>query len=75
MRNLFSTCSVREVEVVVRVVVVLALTKTRHNEMESDGDPGDAEPNSKGKVTHPSLNNEALETSVHEMEEPLLSCI
>ena len=74
--HLFSTlCSVREVEVVVRVIVVLTLAETRHNKMESHGYPGEAEPNAEGEVVHPSLQNKALETSVHEMEEPLLGSV
>ena len=40
--------------------------------MEGEWHPSDSEPDSHSEVHHPSLDEEALDTSVHEMEEPLL---
>ena len=43
--------------------------------MEGEWHPGDSEPDSHSEVHHPSLNEESLHTSVHEMEEPLLGSV
>jgi len=67
-----ATCSIREVEVVVRVVIVLTLAEAREDEVEGAWDPGDTEPHSKGEIANPSLDDEALEATVHEVEDPLL---
>ena len=67
--------SVTEVEVVIGVVIVLALTEQRANEVESEGHPGDAEPHTEGKISDESLSEKALDATVHEVEEPLLSGI
>ena len=67
-----ATRSVREVEVVVSVVVIFALTEAREDEVEGDWEPRDAEPDSEGEVANPSLDDESLESTVHEVEEPLL---
>ena len=40
--------------------------------MEGEGHPGNSEPHSHAEVHNPSLDEEALNASVHEMEEPLL---
>ena len=40
--------------------------------MEGEGDPGNSEPDTEGEVADHSLDKEALGTTVHEMEEPLL---
>ena len=67
-----ATSSVREVEVVVSVVVVLPLAEAREDEVEGAWEPRDAEPDSEGEVANPSLDDETLEAAVHEVEEPLL---
>ena len=69
------TRSVREIEVVVGVVIVLTLSEERSDEVEREGDPGDAEPHSEHEVTHESLDEEALGTAIHEVEEPLLGSV
>jgi len=65
-------CSVTEVEIVVSVVVVLALTEEGSNEVEGDGEPCDAEPDTESVVHNDTVDEEALEAAVHEMEKPLL---
>ena len=67
-----SHCSVREVEVVVSVVIVFTLAKARHDEVEGDRDEANAAPDSPAEINHIALNHEALDTAVHEVEEPLL---
>ena len=69
------TNSVREVEVVVGVVIVLALAEERSDEVEREGDPGKSEPHSEHEVAHVSLDEEALGATVQEMEEPLLRSV
>ena len=64
--------SVREVEIVVSVVIVFTLAEAGSDEVECEGSPCDSEPYSKTKVDGPSLDEEALESAVHEVEEPLL---
>ena len=65
-------CSVTEVEVVVGVVIVLALSEEGSNEVEGAGEPGDAEPDAETVVNDDAVNEESLEATVHEVEEPLL---
>ena len=43
--------------------------------MERNWHPGEAHPYTDGEVTDPSLDNEASEAAVHEVEEPLLSSV
>ena len=40
--------------------------------MEGYGEPRNSEPNAEAVVDDDSVNEESLETTVHEMEEPLL---
>ena len=67
------TCSIREVEVVISVVVIFALAEAREDEVERAWEPCDAEPDSESEVANPSLDDETLEATIHEVEEPLLS--
>ena len=66
-------CSVTEVEVVISVGVILALTKDGADEVESASREGDTEPDTHAVVNNNTLEEEALETAVEEVEEPLLS--
>ena len=68
-------CSVREVEVVVCVVIVFTLSEARHDEVERNRDEAHTAPDSPAEVDHPSLDDEALDATVHEVEEPLLRCV
>ena len=43
--------------------------------MEGEWHPSDSEPDSHSEVHHPSLDEEALHTSVHEVEKPLLGSV
>ena len=43
--------------------------------MERNWQPGEAHPYTDGEVADPSLDNEASEAAVHEVEEPLLSSV
>ena len=67
--------SVAEVEVVISVAIIFALTETSANEVEREWDEGNSAPDTETEVDDPSLDDEAFETSVHEVEEPLLSGI
>ena len=67
--------SVAEVEVVISVAIIFALTETSADEVEREWDEGNSAPYTKTEVNNPSLDDEAFETSVHEVEEPLLSGI
>ena len=67
------TSSVTEVEVIVRVGIILTLTEDGSDEMESAGGQSDSGPNAETVVDDDTVDEEALETTVHEMEEPLLS--
>jgi hypothetical protein len=64
--------SVTEVEVIVRVVVVFTLTEARADEVESNGEPCDSHPNSEAVVDDHTVEEEALEATVHKVEKPLL---
>mgnify|MGYP000891148466 CR=1 FL=1 len=64
--------SVAEVEVIVRVVVVFTLAQARADEMEADREPRDSEPDAEAVVNHNTVEEEALEATVHKVEEPLL---
>lgn len=68
-------CSVTEVEVIVRVVVVFALAEHGANEVEADGEPGDAEPHAETVIDDNAVEEEALESTVQEVEEPLLGSV
>lgn len=65
--------SVTEVEVVVGVGVVLALAEHRAEEVEGTSGEEDAHPDAHAVVDDDALQEEALDTSVHKVEEPLLS--
>ena len=65
--------SIAEVEVIVGVAIVFTLAETRANEVERCGEPGDSEPHTETEVNDPSLDEEAFDTSVKPVEEPLLS--
>ena len=66
-------CSVREVEVIVGVSIVLTLTNERANGVEGKRQEGNATPHTETEVNNPSLDDESLDTTVHEVEQPLLS--
>ena len=65
--------SVTEVEVVVGVSVVLALAEDRADKVESSAWKGNASPDLEAVVDDDTVDEEALEATVHEVEEPLLS--
>ena len=65
-------CSVREVEIIIGVVIVLSLTQARADEVERAGNKCDSQPNLAAVVYHVSLDEELSCTTVHEVEEPLL---
>ena len=65
--------SVTEVEVIVGVGVVLALTKNRSDEVEAAGGENDAAPDAHAVVNEDTVDEEALEATKHEVVEPLLS--
>ena len=64
--------SIAEVEVIVGVAVVFTLSETRADEVERCREPSDSEPNAETEVDDPSLDEEALESAVEPVEEPLL---
>ena len=64
--------SVTEVEVIVGVVIVFALAQARSNEVEANGEPSNAEPDAHAVVNNNTVEEEALEPTVEEVEEPLL---
>jgi len=66
------TSSITEVEVVVSVSIVLTLTEDGSNEMESGSGEGDTGPDAETVIDDDTVDEEALEATVHEMEEPLL---
>ena len=68
-------CSVREVEVIVGVGVVLTLSKHGSNEVEGGWDPSDTEPDTETIVKDNTLDEEALESTEEEVVEPLLGGI
>jgi len=66
------SCSVAEVEVVISVGVVLALAEDGADEVEGSGGEGDAHPDAHAVVDDDAVHEEALEATVHEVEQPLL---
>ena len=64
--------SVAEVEVIVGVGVVLALAKDGADEVEGAGWEDNAHPDAEAVVDEHTLQEEALEAAVHEVEQPLL---
>ena len=64
--------SITEVEVIVGVVVVFALAEARANEVEGDGEPGDAEPHAQAVVNNHTVEEETFEPAEQKVEEPLL---
>ena len=64
--------SITEVEVVVGVVIVFTLTEAGADKVEADGEPCDSEPDSQAVVNDHTVEEEAFEAAVHEVEEPLL---
>ena len=67
--------SVREVEVIVSVVVILTLAEAGEDEVEGDWHPREPHPNAEAEIDNPSLNEELVGTAIHEMEEPLLCSV
>ena len=65
--------SVTEVEVVVGVGVILALTKDRANEVEGASREHNAHPDFETVVDDNAIDEKALEAAVEEVEHPLLS--
>ena len=64
--------SVTEVEVVVGVSVVLALAEDRADKVERSHREDNASPDLEAVVDDDTVDEEALEATVHEVEEPLL---
>ena len=67
--------SVTEVEVVVGVSVILTLAKDGADEVEGAGWESDAHPDAHAVVDDDTLQEEALDTAVHHVEDPLLGGI
>ena len=67
--------SVTEVEVVVGVSVVLALAEDRADKVESSAWEDNASPDLEAVVDDDTVDEEALEATVHEVEQPLLGCL
>ena len=67
--------SVAEIEVVISVAIIFALTETSANEVEREWYEGNSTPHTETEVNNPSLDKETFDTSVQEVEEPLLSGI
>ena len=70
-----ASSSIREIEVVVGVVIVLALTEAGEHEVQSEGNERDTAPDANAEVDNPSLDEEALHASVEPVEKPLLGRI
>ena len=64
--------SIREVEVVVCVVVVLSLSDEGANHVDGEGQEGDSGPDFDAEVDDESLDEELVGAAVEEVEEPLL---
>ena len=64
--------SVTEVEVIVGVGVVLALTENGADEVEAASGEDDAAPDAHAVVNEDTVDEEALEATEHEVVEPLL---
>ena len=64
--------SIAEVEVVVRVSIVLTLAKHRADKVEGAHWQDNASPDLESVVDNDAIDKEALEATVHKMEEPLL---
>ena len=67
--------SVREVEIIISIVVIFSLTETSEDEMESEGNPGHSYPNTEAVINKNSIDEEALDATVKEVEQPLLGSI
>ena len=67
--------SIREVEVIIGVVIILSLSDQGTNEVDRGWDPDHSEPDSAAEVHNPSLDEEFASTTVQEMEEPLLGSV
>ncbi len=67
--------SIGEVEVVVCVVVIVALSDERADSHERHWEPDETDPLFVEEVDKEALNIEFLESSIQEMKEPLLRCI
>ena len=65
--------SVTEVEVVIGVSVVLALAENRADKVETSHWEDNASPDLEAVVDDDTVHEEALEATIHEVEEPLLS--
>ena len=65
-------CSVREVEVIVGVLIVLTLSEDGADKVEGSWDPSDAEPDTESVVEDDTLDEESLESTEEEVVEPLL---
>jgi len=66
------TFSIREVEIVVGVVIVLSLSDEGADHVDGEGEESDSGPNSDTEVNNESLDEELVGTAVEEVEEPLL---
>jgi len=64
--------SIREVEIVVGVVIVLSLADEGTNHVDGEGEESDSGPDSDSEVNDESLDEELVSTAVEEVEEPLL---
>ena len=56
--------SVAEVEVVISVAIIFALTETTANEVKREWYKGDSSPHAETEVNDPSLDEETFDTSV-----------
>ena len=64
--------SIAEIEVIVGVSIVLTLAKHRADKVEGAHGQDDATPDLESVVNEDAIDEESLEATVHEMEEPLL---
>ena len=67
--------SVAKVEVIICVAIILALPEASTRDVECCREEGDSHPNAHTEVNDPSLYEEASDTSVEPVEEPLLSSV
>lgn len=66
-------CSIREVEVVVGVVIVLSLADEGTDHVDGEGEQSNSGPDLNAEVNHEALKEELVSTTVQEVEQPLLS--
>ena len=71
----FPDLSIREVEVIISVSIIFSLSEESSNSVKSSWDPNHSQPDSAAEINNKSLEGESTNSSVKEMEEPLLGSI